>query len=321
MWTWILTVALADAPAEVVDRLPEARATLERCVERGCDPDEGAEAAWLVALGTYLETGVADGELAATVRALDGELFADLPDVVRRAATEPAGWVAPADLEFVPVPEIPIETGSSSVAIPVGFEPTDAARRYGDRTTLRDLNWGPALVDPELQERMEQATNMCTVDLEPGRFGSLVAAGPDAEVYLALPAGGARLVIWRLDREDESMVRVFQRGRYPIPDVSGAHVVVLSYGPRDPRDVSRAIDDLVGEDASYDTVQDEDLVNQLMGHPNECIPEMDESARDKVAAIAEEHAGPLFVVTSNRRSTYAWRWDPDIRFLEKVYYR
>jgi hypothetical protein len=91
---WILTIALAMAatPEEVAAELPAARLQLEACAEGGCERSDGARAAWVVALGTYLETGVADGAVAATVRELDSQLYSDLPDVLQKSASEPLSW-------------------------------------------------------------------------------------------------------------------------------------------------------------------------------------------------------------------------------------
>ncbi len=91
MLFWI-SLAWAATPEDLSEAVPEALGQLETCASYGCTPKEAAEAAWVVALNTYLSNGVADGTLAATVRELDPELFASFPDVLQSTATEPAAW-------------------------------------------------------------------------------------------------------------------------------------------------------------------------------------------------------------------------------------
>ncbi|MEZ4317169.1 MAG: hypothetical protein R3F61_06685 [Myxococcota bacterium] len=117
---WI-ALAHGATPEELAAKLPEARAQLETCATTGCQRGEGARAAWLVAVGTYTETGAADGALAATVRELDDGLFATLPDVLRESATEPLSWstrVGGAERTAVVTP---VSTG-----LPEPFEPGSA---------------------------------------------------------------------------------------------------------------------------------------------------------------------------------------------------
>ena len=73
---------------------PSAVAQLEVCAHAAaaCDPDAAARAAWLVAVHIYVSEGIADGQLAATVKVLHPELFGDLPSVVREAASSPFEW-------------------------------------------------------------------------------------------------------------------------------------------------------------------------------------------------------------------------------------
>ncbi|MCB9677750.1 MAG: hypothetical protein H6737_21770 [Alphaproteobacteria bacterium] len=87
-----MSLALAQSPAELATAIPGAERQLASCEARGCPRHVAARAAWLIALDTYLSTGVADGELAATVAELDADLFASFPDVLREAATEPLAW-------------------------------------------------------------------------------------------------------------------------------------------------------------------------------------------------------------------------------------
>ena len=88
---WMLT-ALAATPEELAESARPALEQLAACADHGCGPDEGAHAAFLVALYTYHTEGRADGPLAATVRYLDPALFRQLPDVIRDVATQPLEW-------------------------------------------------------------------------------------------------------------------------------------------------------------------------------------------------------------------------------------
>lgn len=102
----LLLPALAVQPADLVAALPEARAQLAVCRETGCPRPQGARASWLLAVGTYVETGFADGQLAADVRVLDPELFETLPEVLQARADLPSPWtlrVDPSTLEALPV--------------------------------------------------------------------------------------------------------------------------------------------------------------------------------------------------------------------------
>ncbi len=88
---WMLT-ALAATPEQLAEAAGPAQEQLAACAAKGCGPEDGARAAFLVALHTYQSEGLADGRLAATVRYLDPSLFDELPDVLRDAATQPLEW-------------------------------------------------------------------------------------------------------------------------------------------------------------------------------------------------------------------------------------
>jgi hypothetical protein len=107
---WLTSLARCASPEELLAREPAAAAQLDACERRGCGPTEGASAAWVIALATYLRDGVADGALSAAVRDLDPTLFAALPDVVRAAAGDPPAWVALAAAE--PAADVPPEQPS-----------------------------------------------------------------------------------------------------------------------------------------------------------------------------------------------------------------
>lgn len=102
---WLSLVAEAATREELAQLAVDARSTIERCAEQGCPADEGAEAAWVLALHTYVDGGVADGALAATVLALDPERFATLPPAVQGAATDPLGWALSAEPAEEEAPE------------------------------------------------------------------------------------------------------------------------------------------------------------------------------------------------------------------------
>ncbi|MEN0061157.1 MAG: hypothetical protein AAGA48_03350 [Myxococcota bacterium] len=88
-----LSLAYAASPSDLEAAIPEAQEALRACAQNEtCTRANAAQAAWLVALHRYLADGVADGELAATVQALNPDLFDDLPDVLRRSVTEPREW-------------------------------------------------------------------------------------------------------------------------------------------------------------------------------------------------------------------------------------
>lgn len=97
-----LNGASGATPDELARLAHDARDELARCELEGCDPAEAAEAAWALALDTYVSRGVADGRLAATVEALDPELFESLPEVVREAVTIPLDWVEELDVRVPP---------------------------------------------------------------------------------------------------------------------------------------------------------------------------------------------------------------------------
>ena len=326
MWSWILGLAWSGAPEDVASRLPEARAVLEVCAQEGCDDADGAEAAWFVAVGTYLETGVADGELAATVRLLDEELFADLPDVVRQSATDAAAWAMDTGPRYEPLAVIPIETAMNSIAIPMVEAPSDAQRRGANRDAIAQLNFGPVLDDPELLERLEESVNVCFVPLDRDRYESLRAARTDDDTYIHVtlpsPTAPSKLVMWGLSRDRMALFRIHMTGRpVPVVPAEGAHVVLLPYD--EPRGgAPRAIRPVVGEDAAYDELVAPRIVKQLMEDPNECVPELDPASLDAVGAIADAQDGPVFFVVHDRQKwAYVWRWDPELRNLGKVIYR
>lgn len=92
MISLLMAAALAATPEELAEAMPAAEDQLLRCATDGCTRDEGARAAFVVAVGTYVAEGEADGALAATVRVLDPALFSDLPDVLQASAAEPLHW-------------------------------------------------------------------------------------------------------------------------------------------------------------------------------------------------------------------------------------
>lgn len=88
----LCSLALALSPEELSAAMPAAQEVVAQCETTGCSREAGAQAAFVLAVGTYVTDGRADGDLAATVRLLDGDLFAALPDVVQAAATTPQEW-------------------------------------------------------------------------------------------------------------------------------------------------------------------------------------------------------------------------------------
>ncbi|MCA9572400.1 MAG: hypothetical protein KC656_31390, partial [Myxococcales bacterium] len=92
MMTAGLFALVVAATPDLAPAAAESLEVLESCADVGCARGEGARAAFLLAVHTYLEEGIADGTLAATVRELDRELYGDLPDVLQRASTEPLPW-------------------------------------------------------------------------------------------------------------------------------------------------------------------------------------------------------------------------------------
>lgn len=133
----LLSLAFAVTPLDLEAELPKARAQLAAC-EASCTPEEGARAAYLVAVGTYVQEGVADGALAATVRLLDPERFATLPDVVRDAATEPLPWA------LIP-PTVPSARPDPSPPAGPPVTPTPDPRGLGATlaVTVHDLAGAP----------------------------------------------------------------------------------------------------------------------------------------------------------------------------------
>ena len=63
MIVWI-SLAFAVDSAQLVAELPAARAQLESCAQERCADEVGARAAFVAAVGTYVEQGRADGALA-----------------------------------------------------------------------------------------------------------------------------------------------------------------------------------------------------------------------------------------------------------------
>ncbi len=88
----LLLLSFGASPEQLAAAVPEARETLEACASTGCPRADGARAAYVMAVHTYVDEGVADPALAGTVRALDPDLFDTLPDVVRDAAGAPQEW-------------------------------------------------------------------------------------------------------------------------------------------------------------------------------------------------------------------------------------
>lgn len=166
-----LSLTLAVTPVELADELPAARAQLTAC-ETSCAHADGARAAFLLAVGTYVQEGVADGALAATVRALDPEMFATLPDVVRDAASEPLPWAVRTAPAARPPAETPVPTLRATpdprgegamltitVTDPFGAPIPGAIVRFDDEQENHRVNattgaWSAtALILPDGQER------------------------------------------------------------------------------------------------------------------------------------------------------------------------
>jgi hypothetical protein len=142
-WT---AAVFAATPADLAAALPAALAQLDDCARAGCDPHAGAKAAWIAALQTYEAEGLADGTLAATVRALDPALFDALPDVLRSAATEPLAWAVRTAVSTDPLETVPelsgvhlrsvIEVRPTAEATCETAPPTVAEVARGDVPTL-----------------------------------------------------------------------------------------------------------------------------------------------------------------------------------------
>jgi len=148
IWTWTL-LALAATPDELAHAAEEATAQLERCSVAGCTSADGARAAFVAAVHTYQTEGVADGVLAATVEMLNPELFADLPDVLQQAATDPPAWttrtkvadarrhiqdllVGPTPWPYGEKPKLPRGTAEISITDREGAVVPSAAVRFLD---------------------------------------------------------------------------------------------------------------------------------------------------------------------------------------------
>jgi len=159
-----------------------AEAELAECAVRGCPRATGAEAAWLLALHTYVASGVADGHLAATVRALDPALFAELPSVVQRAASEPLPWAtwvggAPAQPDVVPTA---YELEPASAAPPRVAATRQVEERPGRAVSLTvevvDENGRPI---PYAAVRIFEEGERHRVDPETGRWTGSAMFLPD----------------------------------------------------------------------------------------------------------------------------------------------
>lgn len=122
-----MTLAFATTPEDLAAQLPEARAQLTAC-EQACKPEAGARAAFVVAVGTYVETGVADGTLAATVQALDPALFAKLPPVIQEASSTPLAWARTAPDSIAGQPILAQQIDMPTVPAPWPIEMTVRVR-------------------------------------------------------------------------------------------------------------------------------------------------------------------------------------------------
>lgn len=165
MLLWSLSLASAVNFEDVADQLDDARDQLAVCARSGCERADGARAAFVASVGTYLRDGRADGTLAATVRELDGALFAKLPDVVRDAATAPQEWVGRVG-GVAPTGASPEDRVARSMQARLDHTPRvfvlddpDRRRRLGDDKTDFFLQASTGLLDP--MTRLYPASDLC----------------------------------------------------------------------------------------------------------------------------------------------------------------
>lgn len=152
-----LLTAHAVTPEQLAEAVPDARRQLVTCANAGCTPEQGAKAAYLVAVHTYTSEGAAEGGLAATVRLLDPDLFATLPPVLQDAATWPAAWALASDLgphrearealarhpdpgPYEADPKLPRASFTVVVVDARTGEPVPATLRFRDEDTLHRVH-------------------------------------------------------------------------------------------------------------------------------------------------------------------------------------
>ena len=93
MFAWMLAVAMAGPAEEIGGGLPEIGRLLYECRDYGCPRSVAADLWYRQTLGYYERSGHTNGVAAATVRELDPELFAQLPQPLQDSATKPEAWV------------------------------------------------------------------------------------------------------------------------------------------------------------------------------------------------------------------------------------
>lgn len=317
--TLTLALAFAGSAPDVLDRMPEARTVLAECAEVGCDHADGARAAWLVALGTYLETGTADSELAATVALLDPDLFAELPDVVQQAATDPAAWALEPAIDL----EIVAPNADAAALLPIGGPLPRGFERILSRHVRADLTVSPPADLPELRARLQARASSCATPLDAVEQQAIQEALPEGRLYVTAPNETARdTQAWRFDRDSGWLIRVSSVGPRVLPRAEGTvHVLLLPWAEGVQGVELDKLPDLVEGPVDAEVLDaDRDLVEVLLEHPNECVA-LSESpeTRDALQEIAESYDGTVyFAVGTTKRFVLAWHWDSELEELLRV---
>lgn len=306
MWTILCSLALAVSPDELAAELPGARVQLDACATEGCDREEAARAAWLLALGTYVETGVADGELSATVRVLDPALWSQLPPVLLDAATDPAGWAQR-------VGGAPPPSGARSSSERVAAVRSIQLHARPRIFVVSEPGSGRDYDDPKLQRELKVRTAQPAAVFYPA--GDLCQQGPIRD--LAPPADGPMAEIGFIRRDRFTPTEL--AATYTVW-VDGVEVVLANPEgvlalPAGSHQVRMMRDDGVGPVLDVELAAGERILD-LPDVADACIADAlaagPEALVPHFRRLSERVPGPVFYVArvgAKPRDARLWRWD------------
>lgn len=186
-WLTLLSAIAAPSMSDLDAAVPEARRVLVTCAAEGCDDREWARAAWLVAVHRYVREGVADAELAASVRDRDRALFDALPDALMEAADEvPMPAAAPTPVPVARSSAFPIVNALATGTVRPGL--------YRNLQELRDNAPSVPWTDEEARTLVRRISlDAVTVELERGkRWGAFVGFSDGEKIFLHADDGASR---------------------------------------------------------------------------------------------------------------------------------
>jgi hypothetical protein len=212
--------------------------------------------------------------------------------------------------------------GSKVVLLQAPGTPTPDIETVMDSATRRLHRDGLSRLDADLPEGLPRAlwedVRVC-IPLDPEQTAPIAAVAGDDELYVAMSFGkrARDTHFWRWDAGIQHLMAVVPSGRLaPLPQERGPATVLIAHGTE--RDATQLAEELGYSTLTVTALDDgARLSDQLMDHPFECIPPIDDELRQTL--IEAGAAGdPTFVAYRHHNIRRLWRWSHDTQQLVRV---